>query len=114
MKAFKGCTNPSCKSYKKIHYKKDDDFCTKCGSALSYVCAACWKPLEDESFKYCISCKAEKEQKQAKIVDTAKHFGGGLVAAAVAVPSLVKNVDKLAIDLTKLSEKAAEVVKYIK
>ena len=63
MKAFKGCTNSDCKAYKKIHYKKEDQFCVKCGQKLSFVCAECWKRMEKDKEKYCISCSAEKEQK---------------------------------------------------
>ena len=41
MKAFKGCTNSDCKAYKKIHYKKEDQFWVKGGQQLSLICAEC-------------------------------------------------------------------------
>lgn len=52
MRAFKGCVNLDCDAYKKIHYKKNDQFCVKCGSPLSFVCAGCWKPMESDEERY--------------------------------------------------------------
>ncbi|MCF0134004.1 MAG: hypothetical protein HUJ72_09070 [Blautia sp.] len=118
MKAFKGCINPECKAYKKIHYKKDDQFCLKCGTSLSYVCAECWKPMENGDEKYCISCSAEKEQKKAENWDNVKKVGGGAVAAAgaaiVAVPKLIKDSDNLAKNAKKAADAAAVVIKLVK
>ena len=117
MKAFKGCTNPDCKAYKKIHYKKADAFCLKCGNQLSFVCAECWKPMEDGKAKYCISCAAEKEQHRAETWDTVKKVGGGAAAAVgavvVAVPKMLKDSDKLAKDAKKAADAAAEVIKLV-
>lgn len=114
MKAFKGCTNPDCKAYKKIHYKKADAFCLKCGNPLSFVCAECWKPMEDGKERYCISCAAEKEQHRAEGWDTVKKVGGAVGAAVLAVPAVIKNSDKLAKDAKKAAEAAVKVIKLVK
>lgn len=66
MRAFKCCVNLDCDAYKKIHYKKNDQFCVKCGSPLSFVCAGCWKPMESDEERYCIGCTTEKEQKRPR------------------------------------------------
>lgn len=118
MKAFKGCINPECKAYKKIHYKYDDEFCLKCGSPLSFVCAECWKPMAEGKDRYCVSCSAEKEQKRAQKMAAAKKYGGQAVAfaggAIVAFPQVIKNSDKLVKDAKKAVDAAKDVVKMIK
>ena len=118
MKAFKGCTNFECIAYKKVHYKKDDVFCLKCGSQLSFVCADCWKPIEDGKAKYCISCAAEKEQHRAEKWDAVKTGGGRVIAVTgttvVAISKLVKDSDKLAKDAKKAADTAAQVIKLVK
>lgn len=46
MKAYKGCVNRECKSFKrKDHYKDEYNYCPICGDKLEYVCADCWKVL---------------------------------------------------------------------
>lgn len=118
MKAFKGCTNFECRAYKKVHYKKDDVFCLKCGNQLSFVCAECWKPMEDGKEKYCISCAAEKEQHRAEKWDVVKKGGGKVIAvvgtAVVAIPKLVKDSDKLVKDAKKAADVAAQVIRLVK
>lgn len=103
MKAFKGCTNPGCKAYKKMHYKKDNSFCLSCGNPLSFVCAECWKPMESGKEKFCISCAAKRDQHRAEKWDMIKKHGSKAVAAvgtvAVAMP-----------ELTKMSKNIKEVV----
>lgn len=100
MRAFKGCVNLDCDAYKKIHYKKNDQFCVKCGSPLSFVCAGCWKPMESDEERYCIGCTTEKEQKKAQAVDKAKTISGVVVgtmgAAAGVVEKVGNNTDKIA------------------
>ncbi|MDO4976761.1 MAG: hypothetical protein Q4E53_05805 [Eubacteriales bacterium] len=49
VKAFKGCVNEECIArIKKISYKNTDEFCSKCGLPLSFVCKDCWMELEDK------------------------------------------------------------------
>lgn len=117
MKAFKGCTNPDCIAYKKVHYKKTDAFCLKCGNPLSFVCAECWKPMEDGKEKFCISCSAEKEQHRAEIWDAVKKVGGGVTtsgAFVVAAPKMLKDSDKLVKGAKKAAVAVAEVIKLAK
>lgn len=118
MKAFKGCTNLDCKAYKKIHYKKEDQFCVKCGQPLNFVCAACWKPMEEDKEKYCISCSAEKEQKKAQAMDKAKKAGAGALGTMGAVAGVVmqvgNNADKVANGAKKAVNAGAKIAKLIK
>ena len=72
MKAFKGCVNQNCISYKKRHYKDDDEYCTTCGEKLYYVCADCWKQFEDNKERYCITCKAIRDDKKDQRIDKTK------------------------------------------
>lgn len=118
MKAFRGCTNVECKAYKKVHYKKNDDFCLKCGKPLSFVCADCWKPMEDGNVKYCISCKIEKEQHNEAVKANIKKYGGGAAAAiagvVVAIPKVVKDSDKLVKDGKAFAEALGDVINMVK
>lgn len=118
MKAFKGCTNPDCKAYKKIHFKKDDQFCLKCGEPLSFVCAECWKVMDSNKEKYCISCAAQKEQKQQQRINKVKNGGGvvlaGVGAVAVGVKQLSKNMDVIVEGGKKIVKVAADATKLIK
>lgn len=115
MKAFKGCINTDCKAYKKIHYKKDDEFCLKCGNQLSFVCAECWKPMENGKKKYCISCAALKEQKRAANWTAVKNGGGKAVAvvstATVTVTQVAKNADKIVEGVKTVAGAAKKIAK---
>lgn len=66
MRRVKGCINNACvANQKKITYKIDDDFCSKCGNKLYYVCKKCYTQLPDDySKKYCMRCLAEKHDNQ--------------------------------------------------
>ena len=92
MKAFKGCVNNRCKAYKKEHYKDSFDHCPVCGEKLEYVCADCWKVMDDNSEKYCASCKAKREQKREQIKSAGLKVLGGVGAVGVAAWN---NKDKL-------------------
>ncbi len=100
MKAFKGCINLNCEAYKKVKFKDNDKFCTKCGEPLSYVCANCWKVMADNTERYCTICEALREQKKKDIVDGAIDKAaavGGFVAAAVPVANKVIKQGKSAL-----------------
>ena len=121
MKAFKGCTNTDCIEYKKTHYKKDDQYCPKCGKPLSFVCAECWKPLEDGSEKYCISCKAKKEQKRAEQRDAVKKVGLGVGKAVTTVGIVVsgiaeaaKSSERLIKSYKEITNTAGDVLRIVK
>ncbi len=118
MKAFKGCTNPECKTYKKVHYKNDDLFCPKCGCDLEYVCAKCWKVMDSNVKRLCISCSAEQEQKNAQakeqILKKGAHVVEGLGAVAVLVGGVAKNFDAIADGTQKVVKAGSKLLKVIK
>ena len=118
MKAFKGCTNQSCGAYKKIHYKKKDQYCSKCGYTLDFVCADCWKPMESDENRLCTSCAAKKEQTRAQFVDKAKAMGGGAMAALGAAGAVAlkagNNAEKLANGAKKMADAGVKIVKMVK
>ena len=81
MAKVKGCTNNHCVAHtKKITYKKSEDFCSKCGQPLSFVCKSCYTPIE-ESQKRCVMCQAKVDDRNDKIKD-------GIVKASTAALSL--------------------------
>ena len=100
MGAIKGCINKKClANKKKIVYKKSDEFCSKCGEKLQYVCKnkKCRKQLPNSSEKYCPICLAERKDKKDKVADVGVKgvVGGvGLVALCVSVKDVVKSVWK--------------------
>lgn len=87
MKQAKGCGNEKCNANKKkITYKSDDFFCSKCGQDLIIVCKKCRIPLpEDCKDAYCVRCEAEREDKKEKAKDTAKKAGAGVAAVGSLV-----------------------------
>ena len=114
MKANRGCVNPECKAYKKIKYKDDDNFCSKCGRPLYYVCSDCWKALEDDSETLCLACKTRRAQKKAEqkeaIKEGAQAVAGVVVAVGGAVGAAAGGVGGAADKVAK----AAKCVKGIK
>lgn len=118
MKAFKGCTNDECIAYKKVHYKQSDYYCSKCGDSLSYVCADCWHPLEDNHTKYCNDCKKKRDEKarerKQKVADGGKAFVDGAVkvgVGAVAIAGALKDVGNAVENGAKAVNKIKKVVK---
>ena len=64
-KRIKGCPDPGCERHTGHYkYKADDRFCTLCGSQLVFVCAKCFKEIEDteDHRRYCEDCKPEKQK----------------------------------------------------
>lgn len=94
---IKGCPNEQCEMH--IERKKQDsanDYCPKCGAKLTYVCAKCFREIEDtpEKYKICLSCyKKAKEKKQRKI-NQAKHVAGK--AKKIVAPAAIVVLDKAA------------------
>ena len=117
MKAFKGCVNPECVAYKKKHYKNEDDYCTKCGEKLYYVCADCWKQLESNKERYCITCKAirddKKDQRTEKTIEAAKKVGGAFAATGTIMVAAAKNVQQIEKSGKILVETGGKIVKAI-
>lgn len=66
MPKIKGCVNKQCEAYKKkITYKKTEDYCSKCGGRLVYVCKKCYKPIGEKD-KLCVRHQAEQDDKKVK------------------------------------------------
>ncbi len=108
MKVFKGCVNEKCEAYKKKHYRDDYEYCPFCGDKLEYVCADCWKVMEDNSEKHCESCKAKREQQHAQNIEKAKGYGVAAVGVAGAVGKAAWNHKD---DIVKAAKVAVKIVK---
>ena len=68
-KRIKGCPEPGCiRHIEHYKYKPDDMFCTLCGSQLVYVCAKCFKEIEDteDQRRYCEERRKTKKRKRKK------------------------------------------------
>lgn len=99
MGRVKGCTNEKCVAFKKkITYKETEEYCSKCGQPLSYVCKKCYTPLEDKG-KYCAIHQAEKDDKADQAKKVALGVGGAVLSAGAVVitkgKDIVKNIPKL-------------------
>ena len=74
-KRIKGCPDPGCARHNEHYkYKPADRFCTLCGSQLVYVCAKCFKEIEDteDQRRYCEECKPKKSKDGAESQKPAK------------------------------------------
>ena len=94
----KGCYNPCCeRNGKKYLYKTTDNYCTICGVPLVFVCAKCFKKIENlgPDHRLCKLCEAAASDKKEALVKQAKKiekaaidvFGG---EAAKEVQKVVK------------------------
>ena len=84
MKSVRGCTNKECDSYKKNDkYKKDYDYCPKCGSKLMAVCNSrgCHTFLNNPDGIYCARCLAKRKDSADHAKKNISTIGGGLLAA---------------------------------
>ena len=133
-KRIKGCPEPGCARHNEHYkYKPDDMFCTLCGSQLVYVCAKCFKEIEDteDQRRYCEECKpkkskdgaesqkpAKKEKKKEKKEKKASGKGKEAVSRSVAVikgkaPQIKDRAIKIASD-PKVQRAALEVADIAK
>lgn len=95
MSAVKGCMNQECKAcQKKVHYKKSDEYCSKCGEKLQFVCKKCHKQFPDDSTKYCDICNAKKEDKNQKIVNGLKKVGVVVLSGVTVVVGATAKINK--------------------
>lgn len=94
MANVKGCINAACVAHEKqTLYKDVDDYCSKCGNRLVYVCKKCHTQLPDSSKQFCEYCLAEKQDKTDRTLKKVGVIASG--AAAVGIAAV--NVGKLAI-----------------
>lgn len=88
MSKKKACLNPDCNDYKKTKYKTKEQMCPHCGEKLEIVCAQkdCYKVIFEKSKeKYCPLCKAEIDDRNAKILDGTKKVVVGMASIAIAI-----------------------------
>ena len=100
MKRVKGCLNSSCTEYRKTYFEESDEYCSKCGSKLSYVCKhpKCFKQLPDNGIEnICEFHRAEKKDKKDKRNKTLKKIGEGIGMGVVIIGGIAKAV----LDITK-------------
>lgn len=121
-KRLKGCPNEKCVMH--IDKKKlnaDNDFCSKCGTKLIYVCTKCFTEIEDlgEDHRKCKRCEAEADAKKEKAKDTAKKAASKVGTAGIAVgTTIVAAMEKEGLKQatstgTKIVKKAVEIVPTI-
>lgn len=79
IKAIKGCLNEDCIAFqKRINFKANDKFCSKCGQPLFFVCKDCRMKLDNGTKKYCIRCEnkhKDDSEQLGKVV--LKKIGAG-------------------------------------
>ncbi|MBK5244962.1 MAG: hypothetical protein JJE18_08075 [Eubacteriaceae bacterium] len=96
MDRVKGCVTEKCAAHKKkTTYKESDDYCSKCGDKLSYVCKKCYTPLEDTSEKYCVRCLAVRQDRNDNVVKVVGSIGGALLTASTVVLTKGKDIAKI-------------------
>ena len=93
MKAIKGCVNAACSAHKKkTVYKDAESFCSICGSPLEYVCKNCFTQLPDGKEKYCVRCKAERDDKTEHRKKALVAIGTGALTVVTVVATKGKKV----------------------
>lgn len=102
MARVKGCVNDKCITHKnKVLYKETEEYCSKCGNKLSYVCKTknCYTFLEEYDGKYCIKCQVRKDDRRDEIKKGVLQAGGVvLTIGGVAFKKgkeIVKHIPKL-------------------
>lgn len=89
MGTVKGCLNRNCSDFKSHrHYKKEDEYCTKCGERLYWVCKKCHCELPDSTQKLCIRCIEAKESKKEGTTEKIKNAGKKVGVAVLTVGSI--------------------------
>ncbi len=89
---LKGCLNKECAAmHKRIKYKTDDFFCSKCGKDLYHVCKQCFKVVEQDEQSLCDECLRKKELKQEKRKETASKVIDGAKMVAPLALEIAKN-----------------------
>ena len=89
--------------------KNEDNFCLVCGQKLYFVCADCWKQLSDNKAKYCITCKAAREDKKDQRIEGAKKVVKGVGTALTTVATVMGTVATSAKQIEKAGKTIADV-----
>ena len=96
---MKACVNPECIAcQKRKAHKEVESYCSICGHALAYVCKDCFTQLPDGEEKYCVRCKAKREDR----ADHRKKAIGAVGAGAAAVAAFVATNGKKALEIVKM------------
>ena len=76
-KRKKGCPNINCSAHiDKRKYKADESYCSKCGTPLVFVCAECYKEIEDTfGHNLCMRCEAQEKHHGGKVKHALKNLG---------------------------------------
>ena len=108
----KGCPNESCERHqKKIMLKATEEYCPKCGTKLIYVCAKCFREIEDIDPKHRICSLCEAAGQEKKDAAAGKVKSAGKAVAGVVTPVIIAAGGKIVKDLQKDStKKIAKVV----
>ena len=111
---IKGCPNEACECHMKRKYKVDDQYCTKCGAPLIFVCAKCFCEIEDLGHKHtiCKACEAKAQERKEHIKDTVKTKGAKAIGVATPIAvgignTLLKDGQKCAVN------KGSKVIKEV-
>jgi predicted nucleic acid-binding Zn ribbon protein len=56
---------------------------------IDRTCRVCGRPLKSDEKAYCPSCRSQKRERLKKAWDIAKKVGGGVLAVAVFIISIV-------------------------
>jgi hypothetical protein len=102
MDRVKGCVNEKCIAHeKKVLYEENEEYCSKCGVKLDYVCKTkkCYTFLEKSDGKYCIKCQAKKEDRKDEAKKAVFKVGGVMLTfgtlAATKGKHIIKYIPKL-------------------
>lgn len=69
LERVRGCPNAQCENHiRQVKQYAEDDYCPKCGSPLVFVCANCFREIEEpgDSHRYCTQCEADGVGKRAR------------------------------------------------
>lgn len=106
MARVKGCVNAECVAHqKKIKFKEEELYCSRCGEALSYVCRKCYTKL-DEPGELCIRHQADAADHADKNV-----FVGIAGNVKKAADTAGKGVGEAVSVIAENGEKAVSAVK---
>jgi hypothetical protein len=102
MGRVKGCVNEKCIAHeKKFLYKETEEYCSKCGVKLDYVCKTkkCYTFLEKSDSEYCIKCQAKKDDRKDDAKKAVLGAGGALLTIGGVVATkgktIIKYINKL-------------------
>lgn len=98
----KGCPNEECERHqRKVMLPATEEYCPKCGTPLIYVCARCFKEIEDTdpSHRICSLCEAQIQERNARIMNTGAKVIEGISAVISPVvlgafSSIGKGIEK--------------------